>query len=164
MRTLLLVGLSVAIAAPALAADPSVVYLVRHAEKATDSKDPNLTADGTLRAAALANVLEDLPITDVYSTDYNRTKATATPTATGHKLQVQIYDPSKPEAMLDEVRKPGVHLVVGHSNTAPALVEALGGDKSEEIDEMEYDRLSVVFLDENGEATSQLLRYGTLAH
>ena len=164
MRTLILTGLCLAIATPALAADPSVVYLVRHAEKAADSKDPNLTDDGTLRAAALANVLGDLPLTDVYSTDYNRTKATATPTANGHKLDVQIYDPSKPDAMLDEVRKPGIHLVVGHSNTAPALVEALGGEESEEIDEMEYDRLYIVFLDENGKATSQLLRYGAKAH
>ncbi len=164
MRTLLFASLCLTVSLPAFAADPSVVYLVRHAEKASDSKDPELTEAGVKRADALAALLEAVPLTDVFSTDYKRTRATATPTAIGHKLDVQLYNPGAPESMLAEVRKPGAHLVVGHSNTTPGLVAALGAVDGKDIPDLEYDRLYVVFVDEDGNATSQLLRYGAKAH
>ena len=34
--------------------------------------------------------------------------------------------------------------MVGHSNTTPALVEALGGDPGSPIESLEYDRLYMV--------------------
>ncbi len=55
---------------------------------------------------------------------------------------------------------PGHHLVVGHSNTTPALVEALGGDPIAPIDEMEYDRIYVVTVAPDGTVSSSLLRFG----
>ena len=53
---------------------------------------------------------------------------------------------------------PGRHLVVGHSNTTPALVELLGGDSGGPIDEAEYDRFYVLTLHPGGSVTTVVLR------
>ena len=50
-------------------------------------------------------------------------------------------------------------MVLGHSNTTPQLAEALGGDPSTPIEEMEYDRLYVLTLTSTGTSTV-LLRFG----
>jgi hypothetical protein len=54
---------------------------------------------------------------------------------------------------------PGRHFVVGHSDTTPALVEALGGDAGAPIADPEYDRLYVLTLEGAG-ASTVLLRFG----
>jgi len=55
---------------------------------------------------------------------------------------------------------PGRHLVLGHSNTTPQLVEALGGEPGAPIEEMEYDRLYIVTL-MDGRTSTVLLRFGS---
>ena len=143
--------------------DLSVIYLVRHAERATDHpRDPNISPEGTARAVELARFLIDAPLDRVFSTSYRRTVQTATPTAESHGLTVEFYDPSGDglEATAEVLSStPGHHLVVGHSNTTPALVSALGGDPVSAIDEMEYDRLYIVVV-QGDQVTSTLLRFG----
>jgi len=52
-------------------------------------------------------------------------------------------------------------LVSGHSNTTPALVQLLGGDPGEPINEKsEFDRLYVMILNPNQPVTALLLKYG----
>lgn len=142
----------------------TTVYLVRHAERATDHEtDPTLTPAGTERAAELARMLADVPLAAIHSTDYRRTRLTAAPVAGPRGMEVHVYDPRGPgmEALVELLRtSPGHHLVVGHSNTTPALVEALGGDPIAPIAEDEYDRLYVVVLDGDDAVTSSLLRFG----
>lgn len=142
----------------------SVVYLVRHAERAADHpSDPTLTPQGQERAAEIARLLADVPLSRIYSTDLRRTRLTADPVARAHGLEVESYDPGG-----DGLRAlarvlgatPGHHLVVGHSNTTPALVRALGGDPVSPIDEMEYDRIYVVATAPDGSVVSALLRFG----
>ena len=71
-----------------------------------------------------------------------------------------IYDAQDLEGFADRLREtPGRHLVLGHSNTTPQLAEALGGDPSTPIEEMEYDRLYVLPLTSTGTSTV-LLRFG----
>jgi len=143
--------------------DPSlVVFLVRHAEKATTSPDPLLTEAGQERARQLARLLRDAGIGCVHSSDYVRTRDTAAPFAAGAGLQVELYDPGKPAEMAKALKGAGGrHLVVGHSNTTRPLVEALGGDAGPEIDERwEYDRLYVVTVSAEGSVSTVLLRYG----
>jgi broad specificity phosphatase PhoE len=54
------------------------LYLVRHAEKQADgSRDPELTEAGTHRADNLAGWFEDKNISDIWSSDYKRTRDTA---------------------------------------------------------------------------------------
>ncbi len=144
--------------------EPTVVYLVRHAEKADGGADPALTVQGFARAAVLADLLSDTGITHIYSSDFVRTRDTAEPLAGRLGLETLIYDPSDLVGMASLLRNtPGRHLVSGHSNTTPRLVELLGGDPHTAIDEAsEYDRLYIVTLLPGGGASSVLLRYGEL--
>jgi len=142
---------------------PLVVFLVRHGEKVDADSDPELSDAGRERAALLAQTLSDVQLQHVHSSDYIRTRDTAGPTASAHGLEVQLYDPRDLPAIASRLKEMGGrHLVVGHSNTTPALVELLGGDPRAEIDESaEYDRLYIVTIGPDGTSKSALLRYGT---
>jgi phosphohistidine phosphatase SixA len=139
---------------------PVVVYLLRHAEKLDDSRDPPLSEAGTARATELARLLSEAGVTHIWSTDYQRTRLTAQPLATRLGLTVSGYDPSKLTEFAAQLRgTPGRHLVVGHSNTTPQLVTALGGNAGVPYQDTEYDRFYVVIIGEEGPATIQL-RFG----
>ncbi len=154
---------SVSFAAPPLRAQeaPAVVYLVRHAEKADDSRDPALSAEGVERAHLLARVLADAGITRIISSDFQRTRDTAAPLADRLGLTVEIYDPRALDQVAQDLRDAGGRVLVsGHSNTTPQLVELLGGQPGTPIrDADEYDRLYVLTLGTDGTSTV-LLRYG----
>lgn len=142
--------------------DPSlVVFLVRHAEKVDNSRDPDLSPEGYLRADALAMTLSDSEIEYVHSSDYIRTRKTAAPVADLFELEIELYDPSDLHTLAGKLKTTGGrHLVVGHSNTTPDLVEILGGEPgSDIIEETEYDRLYILSVDED-EVNTVLLRYG----
>jgi broad specificity phosphatase PhoE len=169
LKRALLPFLALTLLAPAVLeaqeAEPVVVVLVRHAEKADDDpRDPDLTPEGTARAELLARTLGDAAITAVWSSDLRRTRRTAEPVARAAGVEVRLYEPSGVEAqraLVDTLlHTPGRHLVVGHSNTLPALVRALGGDARGEIDDAEYDRLYVVTIGPDGAVSSTLLRFG----
>ncbi len=140
-----------------------IVIAVRHAERADDggaaARDPALSEAGEARARCLVRTLRDAGITRVFSTDYVRTRSTAEPVARALDLEVEAYDPRDLDGFAARLRDTdGVTLVVGHSNTTPSLVAALGGDPGDPIEETEYDRLYIVFVAENG-ARSTLTRY-----
>lgn len=141
--------------------ESTTLYLVRHAEKTAAASDPGLTEDGTRRAEALAERLEDAGVSAIYSTDYTRTQDTARPLAERLSLTVKSYDPSDLTSFAKTVQAEGGSiLIVGHSNTTPQLVEALGGDGGTPITEAtEYDRLYVLTLSDGGVDTD-LQRYG----
>lgn len=125
--------------------DTVVVYLVRHAEKQDDSRDPPLSDAGRRRAAELARLLADAGVTHAWSTDYQRTRTTAEPIAAARGLTVALYDPSDlPGFARQLMATPGRHLVVGHSNTTPTLARALGGNGGNLIGDAEYDRLYIL--------------------
>jgi phosphohistidine phosphatase SixA len=131
--------------APATAtpsADAARVLLVRHAEAVAGVSDPELTAAGERRAAALADLLADEGIDRVLATDTRRARATAQPIAERLGLAIEIYDPRRLGDLAEALRAgEGTVLVVGHSNTTPELVRLLGGDPGEPIGESEHDRL-----------------------
>lgn len=131
------------------------VYLIRHAEKAVSEdkpKDPPLTKCGEQRAASLAVFLRDVELDAIYSTDYERTRSTAQPTARDKKQELTLYDPRQLEDFADLLleKKQDV-LVVGHSNTTPTLAGLLAGEALEALDESIYDRIyQVVIHKKNG--------------
>ena len=141
---------------------PLKVFLVRHAEKVDQSRDPDLSEAGYKRAESLADVLRSSGIEHVYSSDYIRTRKTATPTAEMLGLEVRLYDPRNLPEFAEQLKEEGgIHLVVGHSNTTPALTELLGGEPGEPIEEKsEYDRFYVVTITADGGVSSTLLRFG----
>ena len=148
---------------PGATEDPAVVvYLVRHAEKADDgTDDPPLALHGQIRVQTLLALLADVDLTHVHTTDLKRTRDTARPFAQRAQLEANIYDPRGLESLAtDIIAAPGRHFVSGHSNTTPALVAALGGDPSDPIDEMEYDRLYIVVIQPGQPPLTTLLRFG----
>ncbi len=157
-----LVVVSIAWAVPLRAQAPVVVYLVRHAERGDDGTgDPPITEAGRARARALAHVLQDAGLTDIYTTDYKRTRSTAQPTAQATDLSPRVYDANDLEGLAARLKAaPGRHLVVGHSDTTVDLVRALGGDPGPPMADAEYDRLYVLTVTPSGTSTI-LLRYGT---
>jgi hypothetical protein len=70
-------------------AQPTIVYLVRHAEKVTTdphAKDPDLTAAGYARAEALKQYFENIPVDAFFTSPYTRTRKTLEPLAAGHEI------------------------------------------------------------------------------
>lgn len=129
----------------------TTVFLVRHAEKSDDpavKDDPALSTAGHERAKALAKVLEHADITAIYVSDRKRTQQTAQPLAEKLPLTPVILSKADTESLPAKLKSAtGNVLIVGHSNTVPQLIEALGAPKIAIGDE-EYDNLFVVLLRE----------------
>ncbi|TDB66939.1 histidine phosphatase family protein [Arundinibacter roseus] len=137
---LLLIGIS--------SCSTSTIYLVRHAEKASQPvQDPPLTAIGEQRAEDLLNVLRDKNIQYVYSTPTARTQATAAPLAKQMNVEIRPYGT---DTLWEVARhlaklKNGNTLVVGHSNTLlPLLDQFPVSHKKSSIPDSDYDNLFIV--------------------
>jgi broad specificity phosphatase PhoE len=151
-------------AEPCASASDTLVIVVRHAEKAVEpGADPALSEAGRARAERLAAVLADARITAAYSTQFKRTRDTATPAAKARGIAIRVHEAHAGQADADaaalaaEIRAEhagGTVLVVAHSNTVPAIVKALGGVEVAAIADDEYDRLYVVALGETPRVVS----------
>ena len=148
----------------------TTVIFVRHAEKATlPAGDPALSEAGQRRAAELARQLVDadviVGVDAIYSTPYRRTEETARPVADALGLQIISYDAANTETVMDEIvgdHRGEIVLVVGHSNTVPALIYNMGASKDvPEINENEYDNIYIVTIPWFGKTKTIRLRYGT---
>jgi len=133
-----------------------VIFMVRHAEKAsTAGKDPDLSVEGQKRADALAHILKDSQITSVFVTELKRTQETAAPTARAAHLSPTVIPANDIGALAAKLRAlNGNALVVGHGNTIPDLLKALGIATPVSIPEDDYTEIFVVSV---GDAP-QLLR------
>ena len=122
------------------------LYLVRHAEKQADgSRDPALTEIGKNRSEQLAVWFQGKNITEIWSSDYKRTRDSAMPLATGLGLGLSIYDPRNlPDLVEKLAHNQSTALIVGHSNTTPELARLLCDCFIEDMDESEYDRIIVI--------------------
>ncbi|WP_412561134.1 histidine phosphatase family protein [Winogradskyella sp. MIT101101] len=137
-------------------------YLIRHAEKDTsdkEDKDPHLSEAGKTRADKWAKHFEGIALDAVYSTNYNRTKETATPTAKSKNLELTFYDPRNMDAKEFMAQTEGkTVLIVGHSNTTPMFTNAiLGKKKYEMMQEDDNASLYKVTVTEDAK-TSELLK------
>ena len=144
------------------AQETTTYYFIRHAEKQRqnpDDKDPKLTFDGYKRAEGWKDVFQNIPLSAVYSTSYNRTKLTAKPTADSKKLPVLIYNPGNMYSESFQYNTKGKHvLVVGHSNTTPAFVnKVLGENMYKQIDDSNNSNLYIVTI-VDGKASGTLLK------
>jgi broad specificity phosphatase PhoE len=145
----------------------TTVVLVRHAEKAAEpAADPPLTAEGAARAQALVEAVRGMPVTAIVSTDFARTRGTAAPLAARLGLTPEIVDARLPghprlvaEGILARHRGETV-VVVGHSNTVPDIVAALGGTRPSPICDTEYDNMYIVRVPPAGSPTVERRQYG----
>ncbi len=115
-------------------------YVVRHFDKAADgSADPGLSAEGQRRAQALSTMFGDRPPAVIYVTNTRRARETAAPIAARLQLEPRVYDPRDTAGLVSDLQKdPNPALIVGHSNTVPDIVAALGGQRPGPIAETEY--------------------------
>jgi broad specificity phosphatase PhoE len=148
----------------------TTVILVRHAEKAAEpAADPPLTAAGARRAEALVELVKDAGVNAIYSTQFARTRQTAAPLAEKLGIPVEILDaraPSHPRMVADSVlskHRGQTVLVVGHSNTVPAIVAALGAPQPAEICDADYDNVFVVTVPAVGAASVVRMHFGAPA-
>jgi broad specificity phosphatase PhoE len=148
-------------------ADPSVqdgvkvttVFLVRHAEKADAPREnPPLSDAGKLRSRALARLLKESGIKAIYTSQFLRTMQTAEPLAEQLGIKATALSISISQSNPREVSEQSVReivnkiqerageaaLVVGHSNSIPAVIRMLGGDAVPTIDEQKFDDLFIV--------------------
>lgn len=139
-------------------------YFIRHSEKDRSdgtNRNPNLNEMGQQRAASWATYFDSIDLDMVYATEYNRTHQTAIPTAESKDLAIMSYDPS---VMYNEGFKTATQgkivLVVGHSNTTPAFVNAVLGEHTyEDIDDNENGMLYIVKVTSEG-ATAKEKKIG----
>jgi len=163
LHVALVAGVVAAMTFPARAETPVTVFLVRHAEKETNVADPPLTEAGRDRAELLAGLLADAGITTIFTSQYNRTQQTAAPLAKRLGLTVTVVPGKDLDALLAKVRAlpPGARaLIVGHSDTVPALAHRLTGAKVAELTDADYDRLYVATFGKHGDGEVVVLHYG----
>lgn len=150
----------------------TTVIVVRHAEKVHEpqNRDPALSAAGIERVAALGELLRDVPLDAVYSSDYQRTRDTAKPLARRSGVAVRLHDPRDSAGLAARIGREHAGetvLISGHSNTVPVMLAALGVEDPPALTELEYDSCFVVVLPETGAdanagaaPTMLRLRYG----
>ena len=129
--------------------ESTTYYLIRHAEKDKsdpENRNPKLIEKGLKRAKKWANHFKNVDLDAVYSTNYNRTIETATPTAVDKNLEIKSYNPQTLDIKVFLEKTKGQHvLIVGHSNTTPAFVnKIIEEDKYQSIDETINSNLYVV--------------------
>jgi len=144
-------------------AAPTTVLVVRHADR--DGQNDALTAAGEARAKELVHVAGRAGVSAVYCTKTARTRKTAEPLATASKLTPVELDPKDVDGLVKKIRadqQGKTVLVVGHSNTVPMILAALGGPKLPDLAETDFDDLYVLTIGSGSPADVGLvsLQYG----
>ncbi len=135
-------------------AQDQTVFLVRHAEKVLDGgTDPGLTEQGQQRAIHLIDLIKASNPAAIYTSQYQRTQQTGQPLATTLNIPLTIVAIDKsntaqyPALLLERIcalPKGSNSLVIGHSNSIPAIVEAWTHEPAKPIADNEYDRLFMI--------------------
>ena len=128
------------------------IILVRHAEKDISdggtSSDPNLSAEGRLRAQRFARLIKKYKPRRIYSTNYKRSVQTVAPLSERRKLRIQLYDPQKLSelaAQITSFKKGRRIVIVGHSNTVPALANLLVKEnRYKNLAETEHNKIWII--------------------
>ncbi|MBI4716233.1 MAG: histidine phosphatase family protein [Planctomycetes bacterium] len=153
--------------ATSAAATPTIIYIVRHAEPDVGPpQDPFLSKAGEKRAYDLQQALRSAGLAAIYHTEARRTRQTVralaglleiVPRMTGAPEVDRLVERLKTEHRGQSV------LVVGHSDTIPAILKGLGvgEDRVPTIGAHEYDHLFVVVIPPGGEPSLIHLHYGT---
>lgn len=151
MKRLLFCLAALALTSSALAESP-IIFLVRHAERAAISgrvpSDTGLSEPGRTRAQSLAQALKDAKLTAIFTSEYKRTQETAAPLAESLGIRPEVVAADDLRSLLSKMKSArGNVLVIGHSNTLPQIINALGVSERVAISESDYDNLFLVLLE-----------------
>lgn len=129
--------------------ETTTIYLIRHAEKAKSSQNPELSEEGLKRAVRWAKYFQKIKIDFFYTTLTRRTQMTCSTIATSKQKDMIFYDTSN--FSLKEIieKHPGkTILLVGHSNTIPKMINRLLEEEIYlQINENEYGILFTITID-----------------
>ena len=167
-RSLIAASLLLAVAAAGCGhrpTTPTVIFVVRHAEKAVGGDDPPLTEAGLRRAQALARLAGEGKIGAIYTSQFTRNRETAKPLSdkTGvpiTEVPVNLQQPGVYGHILAKeilAKHVGEYIVVvGHQNTVPGTVEGLSGQTVPGLKDTEYASLFIIVIP--GEGSPRLIR------
>src|SRR6266550_8197086 len=149
-------------------AGATTVYLVRHGEKTTFAPrdpDPDISDQGKRRADALAKRLKDSGVTTIIVSQFKRTGQTAEPLAKALGVTPEMITAGlaggADSVAAAVMRHHGEKiLVVGHTNTIPLIIAALGGPQLPHLCDAEYSNLFVMNIAPNRNPTLIRLHYG----
>ena len=147
------------------------ISAVRHGEtvapKGADLRP--LSEAGQRRAGLLATLLKDAGITAIFTSDAERTVTTAEPLAKLFRIEPKALGQLSTQfkqkdidafvGVLRSEHRSDIVLVVGHSNSVPALLKALGHPGEIKIPETEFDNLFVLISKSEGPPTLLRLRF-----
>jgi phosphohistidine phosphatase SixA len=119
------------------------IVLIRHGERHASGSDA-LSPAGKKRAALLAKMFKGSGVTTIFTSEFTRTKETAAPLAEAVGVAPRIIAADTAAARTQLLAAGACPIVVGHSDTVPALIAELGGPGDIEIKELEFDRMFVV--------------------
>jgi broad specificity phosphatase PhoE len=142
------------------------VILVRHAEipgaPMAEPKNLPLSEAGAARARRLAGVLKDAGVGAVYVTDFVRTMETAAPIARELNKEPTVLPKGDPKELVERLRKDHASqtvLLVGHSDTLPGLIKALGHPTDIRLEPQDFGNIFVVTPKGDGAVSLLRLRY-----
>lgn len=152
----LFLAMILAFCANVMAQETTTIYLIRHAEKADNSDNPELSEAGKERTKKWGAYFENKNISTYYTTAFKRTILTASLTAsymsalpepgTSRETRFMTYDPNdfSLKKIVEENKGKNI-LVVGHSNTVPKYINDLLGKKTyPDISENDYGNLYII--------------------
>lgn len=107
----------------------TTIVLVRHAEQLAEGKDSSLSEAGRAHARKLAALLEPAGLEAIYTSELKRTRETAAPVAEVSGIEAEVVPAEEIGTLVRRLKwrhRGEVVLVVGHSNTVPAIADRLG--------------------------------------
>ncbi len=124
---------------------PLTVLLIRHADR--QGSQDKLSNAGEARAQELVHVLEKSGVNAIYHSNAIRTEKTAAPLAMAIGITPAAIAAADTTLLVNDIRtQHSSHtvLVVGHSDTVPEIITALGGPSIPNIAGNEFDNLFVL--------------------
>jgi phosphohistidine phosphatase SixA len=145
-RWCVFLALSLAWIAPNVAYSQDVIFLVRHADRASNEPDSVLSRGGEERAQCLAHVLKEASIKAIFTSEFKRTQQTAAPVALEFHIEPKIIPRANTAELVKELRASKIFpiLVVAHSETLPLIVQQLDAGIIAQPGALEYDKLFIV--------------------
>lgn len=139
----------------------TTIVVVRHAERLNDSDTTSISEEGIRRAEALAHSISSLEVRRVYVSEQSRTGQTAAAVTRSLQITATTIPARETKAYVDSIKahRGEGSLIVGHSDTVPKIIGALGIANPPAIPSKQFDDLFVVTLF-RFRATLTHLKYG----
>ena len=125
--------------------DTTTLLVLRHADRVAQAT--GLSAAGLARAQEIVHVGEKAGIQGIYQSDTDRSRQTAAPIATALGITPVEITASDVTGLVNHIfanHRGETVLVVGHSNTVPQIITAVGGPVLADIPDDEFDNLFTV--------------------